>query len=200
MKNFIKLVACVVVVEGAGVVGSIFTTPNISSWYDILIKPKLAPPNWLFAPVWTVLFAFMGIALYLVWQKRKVNFSVGSSKIWAWAVVLFFFQLLLNVLWSIIFFGFQNPAIAFLELLALWLAILATMVLFAKISFPAASLLLPYFLWVSFAGYLNYEIWQLNSPISDSVACSKEAKICPDGSVVWRVAPDCHFNECRKES
>lgn len=196
MKNFIKLVACVIVAEAAGIVGSIFTTPNISSWYDILIKPKLAPPNWLFAPAWAILFALMGVALYLVWRKREVFSKELRPRLFTVALVLFFAQLILNMFWSTIFFGWQNPGWAFLEIIILWLAILATILVFARISRAAAWLLFPYILWVSFAGYLNFEIWQLNNSLSDNMACTKEAKICPDGSVVGRVAPDCNFSTC----
>lgn len=155
-KNLFKLLGAIIFCELAGVIGSFFTIPSISSWYSILTKPNLAPPNWIFGPVWTTLYALMGIAAYLVWQKglerKEVKVALG----------IFFLQLALNVLWSIIFFGHHSPAGAFAEITLLWLAILATILIFRKISKGAAWLLVPYLLWVTFAGYLNLLIWRLN--------------------------------------
>lgn len=156
MQKFLKLFLAVVICQGAGIVGSIFTTPSISTWYKTLIRLELAPPNWVFGPVWTTLFLMMGIALFLVWEKDH------KSKLAKIALAVFGVQLVLNTLWSILFFGLQNPFVAFIELIFLWLAILATIILFAKISKPAAWLLVPYILWVSFAGYLNFSFYSLN--------------------------------------
>jgi len=117
--------------------------------------PLLNPPAWIFGPVWTTLFLLMGYALYLVWRDES-----GKSKCLAhWA---FGIQMVLNTLWSIIFFGLHSPSGALVEIIFLWLAILATVIAFAKISKPAAWLLAPYLLWASFAAYLNYLIWILN--------------------------------------
>lgn len=196
MKNFFKLIICLVLVEAAGIVGSIFTFQNISSWYDVLIKPELTPPSWLFGPVWAILFAMMGVSLYLIWRKGEADSGLAKPRFWVWAIILFFAQLALNILWSVLFFGRQNPGAAFLEIVVLWLAILTTIIIFAKISRPAAWLLLPYILWVSFAGYLNLRFWQLNRLVPENIACTKEAKTCPDGSVVGRVAPKCDFANC----
>lgn len=142
--------------EFAGIIGSVFTTPSIPGWYSGIIKPDFNPPEWVFGPVWTTLFALMGIAAFLVWKKgldrRDVKIALG----------IFMGQLVLNTLWSIIFFGFKSPGVAFVEIIFLWLAILATIIAFAKISKPAAWLLVPYILWVSFAAYLNYSIYALN--------------------------------------
>lgn len=155
-SNVIKLVVAIGISELAGIIGSVFTAPAIPAWYAGLARPDFAPPNWVFGPVWTTLFALMGIAAFLVWQKgldrREVKIALG----------LFLGQLVLNTVWSVIFFGLQNPGAAFVEIIFLWLAILATMIAFAKISKTAAWLLVPYILWVSFAGYLNYSIWILN--------------------------------------
>lgn len=156
INNTIKLIISIAVCELAGIIGSVFTFPAIESWYRSIIKPSFSPPNWIFGPVWTTLFVLMGIALFLVWKK---GFSTRESKI---ALGFFIIQLILNTLWSIIFFGLRNPGLAFIELIILWLAILATIITFAKISKPAAWLLIPYILWVSFAGFLNYTIWMLN--------------------------------------
>ncbi len=156
MKNFIKAIASVVICELAGVLGSAFTAPSIPNWYASLAKPQLAPPNWVFAPVWTALFALMGIAAFLVWNKRREEKGVKI------ALAIFIIQLALNVLWSFIFFGLHSPGAAFIEIIFLWLAILATITSFAKISKPAAWLLLPYIAWAGFAAYLNWSIYALN--------------------------------------
>jgi tryptophan-rich sensory protein len=156
LKNFLKLIIAIIVSEAAGLIGSLFTRPAIATWYADLARPKLAPPNWLFAPVWTTLFVLMGVAAFLIWKKglarREVKIALG----------IFIGQLVLNTLWSFIFFGLRNPGGALIEIIFLWLAILATIIAFAKISKPAAWLLAPYLLWVSFAAYLNAEIWLIN--------------------------------------
>jgi tryptophan-rich sensory protein len=156
LNNFLKLVIAIVVSELAGIVGSVFTVSSIPTWYATLQKPSFSPPNWIFGPVWTTLYFLMGIAVFLVWKKglerKDVKIALG----------VFGGQLVLNALWSIIFFGLHNPFWAFVEIIVLWLAILWTMFAFYKISRPAAYLLLSYILWVSFAAYLNYSIWIIN--------------------------------------
>lgn len=154
--NFLKLLFCVAVAQMAGFVGSFFTIPAIDSWYATLVRPELAPPNWVFAPVWTTLYVLMGVAAYLVWQKGLEKKEVKV------ALTIFGLQLVLNTLWSIIFFGLQSPGLALIEITFLWIAIIATIVAFAKVSKPAAWLLAPYVFWVSFAAYLNFMIWMLN--------------------------------------
>ncbi|MGE5392500.1 MAG: TspO/MBR family protein [Candidatus Saccharibacteria bacterium] len=156
MKNFWKLILAIVVCEGAGLIGTIFTTPAIPGWFKTLSRPDFAPPNWLFAPVWTTLFLLMGIAAWLVW-RRGLN-EPGVKK----ALGIFVLQLVLNVGWSAIFFGLKNPGLAFVEIILLWLAILWTVIVFARISKPAGWLLLPYIAWVTFASVLNFAIWRLN--------------------------------------
>ncbi len=153
-KDLGKLVVALLIPQAAGLIGSFFTASAIPTWYATLVRPELAPPNWIFAPVWTMLFLLMGIALFLVWRKGE-----GVRL----ALFLFATQLVLNVLWSILFFGFQSPALALLEVGVLWVAILATMGAFWRISRTAALLLVPYLLWVTFAAYLNYQYWLLNS-------------------------------------
>lgn len=156
MNNAFKLLVAVLISELAGIVGSIFTASSIEGWYAGIVKPAINPPSWVFAPVWTTLYALMGIAAFLVWKKgwsrRDVKIALG----------IFTLQLVLNTLWSIIFFGFQSPGGAFIEIIFLWMAILVTMVAFARISKWAVWLLVPYILWVSFAAYLNYSIYALN--------------------------------------
>jgi tryptophan-rich sensory protein len=156
LRDILKLIIAVLIVEFAGVIGSFFTMPSISGWYSTLAKPVLNPPNWIFAPVWTTLYALMGVAAFLIWRHglRQRRIKV--------VLTIFSVQLVLNILWSIIFFGFQDPFLAFIEVIILWLAIVWTIFVFYKISRLAACLLMPYILWVSFAGYLTYSIWVLN--------------------------------------
>ena len=135
---------------------SFFTVSSIPDWYSALRKSSLNPPDWVFGPVWTVLFLLMGISLYLVWDKGLKEKNVKRG------LVFFGVQLSLNTLWSIIFFGLKSPTLAFIEIFILWIAILFTIIEFYRISKPAAYLLVPYFMWVSFAIFLNYSIVVLN--------------------------------------
>lgn len=155
-NKIIKLVAAVLFCQLAGIIGSIFTVSAISGWYSTIQKPLFNPPNWVFAPVWTTLFLLMGISLYLIWikglEKKEIKLAVS----------VFGLQLALNVLWSILFFGLKNPFLALIEIILLWIAILAATILFYKISKKAGLLLIPYLLWVAFAAFLNYSIWMLN--------------------------------------
>jgi len=164
MSAVFKLAAAIILSELAGVVGSVFTASAISSgWYAALEKPPLSPPNWVFGPVWVTLFALMGIALFLVWNHHSlIRANERMMRMWKLAMFIFTFQLSLNIFWSMMFFGLQSPAGAFAIIVSLWFAILASILAFWKISRPAAWLLVPYILWVSFAGYLNYAIWMLN--------------------------------------
>lgn len=155
MKSpILKLIGAILFCELAGGIGAIFTTPAINTWYATFEKPVFNPPNWLFAPVWTILFALMGIALYLIW--------INSAQNKRSAYIIFFVQLILNILWSSIFFGAKLPGLALVEIIIMWLAVLLTIIYFYKISKPAGLILLPYLLWVSFATVLNYEIFILN--------------------------------------
>ncbi len=155
-KEFPKLALSLLVPQLAGALGTIFTSAAISTWYATLVRPTLAPPNWVFGPVWTFLFVLMGIALFLVWRQ---GIAVKGVRI---ALILFAIQLVLNVLWSAVFFGIKDLGLALIEISALWLAIVATIVAFRRVSSKAALLLVPYLLWVSFATYLNFQFWILN--------------------------------------
>lgn len=150
------LIVSIGVCLAAGVIGSLFTTEAIPTWYAGLTKPDFNPPNWLFAPVWTTLYILMGIALYIVWTTH------GGKRLKRAALWFFFFQLILNTLWSILFFGLKNPVLAFIEIIMLWLSIGMTIILFQKFSRVASQLLLPYLLWVTFATVLNGSIMLLN--------------------------------------
>ena len=125
------------------------------AWYDGLAKPPWNPPGWLFGPVWTVLYAGMAIAAWRVWQRRADQ-PVGP------ALGLYLGQLVLNGAWSWLFFGLHRPAWALIEILCLWVAIVATMIAFFRRDRIAGWLLVPYLAWVSFASVLNYTLWQLN--------------------------------------
>jgi len=124
-------------------------------WYAQLRKPAWNPPGWIFGPVWTALYTMMAVAAWLVW--RRGGFAVQRVPLG-----LFLLQLLFNALWSPLFFGLHNPALAFAEIVLLWLALLATIVAFGKVQRGAGILLLPYLAWVSFAAVLNFTLWQLN--------------------------------------
>lgn len=155
-SQWIGLACAIAVCFAAAGISSLYTTPAIPGWYASLQKPAWNPPNWLFGPVWTLLYLLMSVAVWLVWRERGF---AGAGL----ALALFALQLLLNALWSIIFFGWQRPALALLEIFFLWAAIFATMLSFWRISQPAAWLMWPYLLWVTFAGFLNLAIARLNS-------------------------------------
>ena len=156
MSNAYKLVISLVVCQLIGLIGSVYTMNAIPTWYAALEKPAFTPPNWLFAPAWITLYVLMGIAAFLVWRngwdKPKVRV----------ALVFFGVQLVLNALWSVVFFGLESPLFGVVVIVMLWVAILITMLRFKEISIAGAWLLLPYLLWVTFASALNIAIWMLN--------------------------------------
>jgi benzodiazapine receptor len=154
--DILKLVASIIICQFAGFIGSIFTRASIPTWYAGLTKPSFNPPNWVFAPVWTLLFLLMGISAYLVWQQGLENKDVRVS------LLIFGIQLVLNVLWTFLFFGQRSPLYAFVEIIILWIAIALTIFFFLQISRTAGLLLLPYLLWVTFAAVLNFSILKLN--------------------------------------
>ena len=156
MKNWKKLLISLALPQVAAAIAAYVTITGSGSWYEDLQKPEWNPPSWLFGPVWTLLYILMGIAFYLVWKGE------GSSPQKRLAMTLWGVQLLLNFCWSIIFFKLQETGWATVEIALLWLALLATIFAFARLSRLAAWLLVPYISWVSFAAYLCYTIWQLN--------------------------------------
>lgn len=155
MSNILKLIISLIIPQVAGGIGSFFTMSKVPSWYAGLVRPSFNPPSWVFGPVWTALFLLMGYALYMVWRGPKTQ---GQNI----ALIVFGVQMVLNTLWSILFFGLQSPGWALVEIVFLWLAILFTIILFWRLNRTAGILLLPYILWVSFAAFLNYSIWRLN--------------------------------------
>ncbi len=154
-KNAAIAVAFVVVCLLAGAIGSIFTFPSITGWYAGLNKPFFSPPNWVFGPVWTILYILMGIAAYLVFMGQKKHETKTAMS--AFAV-----QLVLNVLWSLLFFGMRSPLYGLICIVALWISIAMTMNEFNKVSKTAWLLLVPYIAWVSFAALLNAAVFLLN--------------------------------------
>jgi benzodiazapine receptor len=154
--NGLKFVLSLVVCQLAGVIGAFFNNTSISTWYNQINKPEFIPPNWVFAPVWILLYLLMGIALYLVWTAET---TLSLKQI---ALILFTGQLLLNTFWGYFFFYLHNPLYGFIEIVFLWIFIGLTIIWFFRIKQLSAFLLLPYWLWVSFASVLNFSIWQLN--------------------------------------
>ncbi|HEY1074943.1 MAG TPA: TspO/MBR family protein [Patescibacteria group bacterium] len=153
--NWVRLLACVVGTNIVGNIGSLATFSQITTWYATLEKPWFNPPNWLFGPAWTLLFTLMGISLYLI-------LSHAGKREMKTAVLVFSIQMVLNVLWSFIFFGWHQLGIAFAEIVILWVAILVTIINFSRISKVAAWILVPYLGWVTFASLLNFAVWQLS--------------------------------------
>jgi translocator protein len=156
VKKVLWLVLFIAVCELAGIIGAVFTMPEIPGWYAGLTKPAFSPPDWLFGPVWTALYALMGVAAYLVYAKGFAKPEVKT------ALSVFAAQLVLNTSWSIVFFGAHRILGAAIVIVGLWVMILRTILLFDKISRPAAALLVPYVLWVSFAAVLNISFYVLN--------------------------------------
>jgi tryptophan-rich sensory protein len=156
-KQLAGLVACLVVVFIAAAIGAAASV-QAGPFYTQLVRPDWAPPPSIFGPVWTVLYAMMGVAAWLVW--RVDGFSAAKS-----ALTLFLVQLALNALWSWLFFGWHRGAWAFADIAVLWVLILATVISFWRVKPFAGALLVPYLLWVSFASALNYAVWQLNPQV-----------------------------------
>ena len=155
MKNIIKLVGLIFVCFLPGIIGGFFTANNLYPWYELLAKPSFNPPSWVFSPVWTTLYTLMGISLFLILKADKSrNKTLGT--------VFFGVQLILNGLWSIVFFGLHQIILAFVVIILLMLFIILSIWKFYNISKPAAYILIPYLLWVSFATVLNFALYLLN--------------------------------------
>lgn len=154
-KVLMRFVVALVVCHSAGLIGSIYTAGKTATWYATLVKPELAPPNWVFAPVWLTLYTLMAVSLVMLWHRRKMN---GADS----AITLFVVGLMLNALWSALFFGMERPDLAFVDIIALWGSILLLILGLAVISRRAAYLLMPYLIWVIYASVLNLQIIMLN--------------------------------------
>ena len=154
--QWLGLIVFVIVCFVAAGVGGMVTAPNIPSWYAGLTKPSWNPPNWVFGPVWSALYQGMAVAAWLVWRQGG---WAGAAR----PLTVFGTQLILNVLWSCLFFGLHRPGLAFVEVLALWALIQWTLVLFWQRSRTAGALFFPYLAWVTFASVLNFMVWRLNA-------------------------------------
>jgi tryptophan-rich sensory protein len=157
VRTWLVLIICVGTCFLAAFIGSRFTASSVGTWYAQLVKPAYTPPNWVFGPVWSVLYLLMGVAAFLVWQSGPRESAVRI------ALAVFLVQLVVNVLWSAVFFGARTPLGGLAVIVMLWLAIVLTMVMFARASTAAALLLVPYLAWVSYASYLNLELYRLNT-------------------------------------
>lgn len=140
----------------AAAIGGYATTTSVSTWYLTLSKPEWNPPSWVFGPVWTLLYAGMAVAAWLVWKKEGTGAFVQP------ALKIYFIQLALNAAWSILFFAFRRPGAALIDIAMLWLAIVICTVMFFRVSRVAGWLMVPYLAWVTFASVLNHSIWAQN--------------------------------------
>lgn len=156
-----KLILSLIVPLLFGGLGALFTTPNLF-WYNTIIRPSFTPPDYVFAPVWTILYFLMGLAWYLVWQHQPHFWQFAKKVLYRDAIGVFFAQLVLGVLWSLSFFALHMPGVAFTVILFLWFMVLVNGVLFFRLYKPAGLILIPYFLWVTFALVLNFAIFSLN--------------------------------------
>lgn len=156
VRSPLKLLAAIVICNFAGIIGSLVTTTGEGSWYAAIEKPPFNPPGFVFGPVWTTLYILMGISLYLIWMEGTGRREVRL------ALIFFSTQLVLNALWTFLFFGLQSPFLGLVEIIILWLFIVATIVAFYRFNKTAAFLMVPYLAWVTFAAFLTYSIWILN--------------------------------------
>jgi tryptophan-rich sensory protein len=153
MRNAVALVICLAITYAVAAVGGASNGPG--EWYRSLVKPPWTPPGWVFGPAWGLLYTLMAVAAWLVWRRA------GAAPI-VLPLALYGVQLILNGLWSVLFFGMQAPGLAMVDIALLWLAIVATAYAFWQVSTTAGVLFLPYVLWVTFASALNYAIWRMN--------------------------------------
>ena len=157
LRDYRMLLSSILACQAAGVVGGVATARSVNTWYATLKKPAFTPPSWVFGPVWTTLYLLMGVSLYLIRKGDVAPPAAGAAR------KLFAIQLLLNALWSFVFFGLRSPRWALVEIVGLWGALVLTLRAVSRVSRPAAVLLVPYLLWTSFALVLNYAIWRRNA-------------------------------------
>lgn len=155
-RQIVGLAGFLMATFSAAAIGGWATSSSVGTWYQELAKPSWHPPDWIFGPVWTVLYVMMAVAAWLVWR---------SAGLWdaRWPLLWFALQLVLNALWSILFFGFRSPGIALVEICLLWAAIAITSFQFAKRSSWAGWMMVPYLGWTTFAAFLNGTLWSMNS-------------------------------------
>jgi len=155
LRTVVGLIVFLAICFGAAGVGSALTTPAIGGWYAALKKPSWTPPNWIFGPVWSLLYLMMALAAWLVWRRA----GIAPATV---ALVLFGLQLAFNVAWSALFFALRMPGIAFAEIVVLWALILAAVIAFWRVIPLAGILMAPYLAWVTFAAALNFAVWIIN--------------------------------------
>jgi benzodiazapine receptor len=156
-KEFFRLILSIIICQLAGIIGSIFTASSVTSWYPTLVKPSFTPSGFYIGLIWIVLFFLMGISLFLIWRETPSSIEARI------ALNFFAAQLIVNVLWSMAFFGMRSPMRGVFVIAFLWILILINIIKFWPVNRTAAILLIPYIVWVSIAAYLNYSIWRLNS-------------------------------------
>jgi benzodiazapine receptor len=156
LRAWLALAGFVALAFAASAVGGLVTETGPGSWYAGLRKPSFNPPGWVFGPVWTVLYVLIGVSAWLVWRRRGVAGARGPLLIWL-------VQLVLNSVWTLLFFGARRPDLAFVEIVAMWAAIVATILAFRRVRPLAGWLLVPYLAWVTFAAVLNFALWRLNA-------------------------------------
>lgn len=154
-RTLVALAIFLGLAAAVSLLGSLFTMSGQDGWYESLEQPSWDPPDWVFGPIWSVLYIAIGVAAWLVWRQR--GWDGAKTPLTLWGI-----QLGLNLLWTAIFFGMEMPGLAVIEIVVLIVAIIATVVTFWPISKLGALLLLPYLGWVTFAAFLNFEIWRLN--------------------------------------
>lgn len=157
MSKTSKTIVAALISLVLGSLGGLVTTPAIPTWYAYLNKPFFSPPNWLFGPVWSVLYLLIGVSFALIWNKYKRGDKKSTN-----AMKLFGIQFLLNLIWSPVFFGLKNLFLAFIIIALMWYFLFKTIKAFAKIEKKASYLLYPYLAWISFASLLNFSVWILN--------------------------------------
>ena len=155
MKNIPSLIVCVLICLAVGGLAGYATQTSVTTWFPTLNKPFFNPPSWLFGPVWTILYILMGVALWFVWKAPQTQERKNG-------IIIFAVQLVLNFLWSFLFFGMKNPLFALVDIVLMLIAITLTIIIFRKVSTKTTPLLVPYLAWVSFATVLNASIWWLN--------------------------------------
>ncbi len=158
-KNIFKFVISIIVCESVGIIGSFFTFSSVTNWFPTLVKPWFSPPSWLFGPVWIIMYFLMGLSLYIIWNSKA---ELSKQKYRKQFFILFGIQLILNALWSFLFFGLKNPIYGLIDILFLDIVVAMTIIYAYRVSKYAAILLAPYMVWITFATLLNFEIVLLN--------------------------------------
>jgi benzodiazapine receptor len=158
-KNIFKFVISIIVCESVGIIGSFFTFSSVTNWFPMLVKPWFSPPSWLFGPVWIIMYFLMGLSLYIIWNSKA---ELSKQKYRKQFFILFGIQLILNALWSFLFFGLKTPIFGLIDILFLDIVVAMTIIYAYRVSKYAVILLAPYMVWITFATLLNFEIVLLN--------------------------------------